>query len=98
MKKARYRKRVRCISRRSLSFCAFFASEGRKINSRKTTLTFSRKRDNFEARVIFYDDVRFVIVNWFDRRFYVVPYLGRKSAKPYTMSLAKFKRLNDFKR
>lgn len=98
MKKARYRKRVHCISRRSLSFCAFFASEGRKMNSRKMTLTFSNKRDEVIARVAFYDDMRFVIVNWFDHRFYVVPYLGRKSAKPYTMSLAKFKQLNDFEK
>ena len=98
MKKARYRKRMHCISRRSLSFCTFFASEGKRINARKMTLTFSRKRDGVIARVAFYDDVRFVIVNWFDHRFYVVPYLGRKSAKPYTMSLTKFKQLNNLEK
>lgn len=98
MKKARYRKRMHCISHESLSFCVFFASEGRKMNSRKTILTFSRKRDGVVARVTFYDDVKFVVVNWFDHRFYAFPYLGRKSAKPYTMSLAKYKQLNDFEK
>lgn len=97
MKKARYRKRMHCISHGSLSFCVFFASEGRKMNSRKMTLTFTLT-DGGMARVTFYDDVRFVVVNWFDHRFYAVPYLGRKSAKPYTMSLAKFKQLNDFEK
>lgn len=94
MKKAKKHIREHRLARKDIAMCVYFGTQSHKMNSAKTTLSFSRQ-DKVVGKVDFYDDVRQVIIRWFDKRFYHVPYKGKPDAKPYRMTLAKYKKLNN---
>lgn len=95
MKKTKICKRVHHISRKEVRRLYFFASEGRRINAVKTTLAFRNGNDKIVAKTIIYDDKDCTIVRWFDHRYYTIPYHSQLLyAKPYRMTLAKYKQLN----
>lgn len=93
MKKAKRHIREHRLAHKDIAMCAYFGIQSHKMNSAKTTLAFSR-HDEVVASVDFYDDVWQVIIRWFDKRFYHVPYKGKPDAKLYRMTLAKYKQLN----
>lgn len=95
MKKAKSYRRERRIPRKEVCRLRFFASEGRSINAAKTTLAFRDNNDKIVAKTVIYNDDDSTIVRWFDHRYYVIPYHSRLlCAKPYRMTLAKYKQLN----
>lgn len=96
MKKMKSYKHVRLIPRREVSRLYFFASEGRQINAAKLELAFRNGEDKIVAKTIIYNDEDCAIVRWFDHRYYVIPFRSRHLyAKPYHMTLAKYKQLNE---
>lgn len=94
MKRRSY-SRAHRIPRREVHRLSFFASEGRKLYAAKTILAFRNGNDKIVAKTIIYDDKDCTIVRWFDHRYYVIPFRSRHLyAKPYRMTLAKYKQLN----
>lgn len=96
MKKSRNsRRRTAKLTRKDISRCEFFASEGRRINAAKTILAFRNGNDKIVAKTIIYNDKECDIVRWFDHRYYTIPYHSQLLyAKPYRMTLAKYEQLN----
>ena len=96
MKKSRNRRRRTAkLITKDISKCKFFASEGRRINAAKTILAFRNGNDKIVAKTIIYNDKECDIVRWFDHRYYTIPYHSQLLyAKPYRMTLAKYKQLN----
>lgn len=92
MKKSRNRRR------RTAKLTAkdmFFALEGRQMNAHKVEIKF--QRDNkVVASVVFIDDAphKQTIIRWYDHRYYTLQY-GAKEAKPYNMTLAMLKTINN---
>lgn len=95
MKKIKAYKRVRCIPLREVQRLYFFASEGRQLNAAKMELAFRNGEDKIVAKTIIYNDKDCAIVRWFNHRYYVIPFRSRHLyAKPYSMTLAKYKQFN----
>lgn len=95
MKKSKIRKRERRIPRKEIRRQYFLASEWRSLNAAKTTLTYRDGNDKIVAKTVIYEGGDCRIVSWFDHRYYVIPFHSRHLyAKPYRMTLAKYKQLN----
>ena len=96
MKKSRNsRRRVHKLTAKDIIKCEYFASEGRKMNAHKVELKFLRD-DNIVASFAVIDDKphKQAIIRWFDHRYYTLQY-GAKEAKPYNMTLAMWKTINN---
>lgn len=94
MKKSR-RRRTAKLTAKDIIRCEFFALEGRQMNAHKVELKF--QRDNkVVASVVFIDDEphKQTVIRWFDHRYYTLQY-GAKEAKPYNMTLAMWKTINN---
>lgn len=93
-KNKKQRKRIAKLTTKDISKCTFFASEGRQMNAHKVELKFLRG-NNVVASVAFIDDAphKQTIIRWYDHRYYALRY-GAKEAKPYNMTLAKWKTIN----
>lgn len=96
MKKSRNRRRRTAkLTAKDIIRCKFFAIEGRQMNAHKVELKF--QRDNkVVASVVFIDDAphRQTVIRWFDHRYYTLQY-GAIEAKPFNMTLAKWKTINN---
>lgn len=96
MKKSRNRRRRTAkLTAKDIIRYKFFAIEGRKMNAHKVELKF--QRDNkVVASVVFIDDAphKQTVIRWFDHRYYTLQY-GAKEAKPYNMTLAMWKTINN---
>lgn len=96
MKKSRNRRRRTAkLTAKDIVMCEFFALEGRQMNAHKVEIKF--QRDNkVVASVVFIDDAphRQTVIRWFDHRYYTLQY-GAKEAKPYNMTLAMWKTINN---
>lgn len=94
MAKRQNRRRISKLTTRDIIKCESFITEGRNMNAHKVELKF--ERDNkVVASVVFIDDAphKQTIIRWHDHRYFVLRY-GAKEAKPYNMTLAKWKSLN----
>lgn len=96
MKKNRNsRRRTAKLTAKDIIRCKFFALGGRQMNAHKVELKF--QRDNkVVASVVFIDDEphKQTVIRWFDHRYYTLQY-GAKEAKPYNMTLAMWKTINN---
>lgn len=96
MKKSRNRRRRTAkLTAKDIVMCEFFALEGRQMNAHKVGIKF--QRDNkVVASVVFIDDAphKQTVIRWFDHRYYTLQY-GAKEAKPYNMTLAMWKTINN---
>lgn len=88
------KKRPRTLTYRQVSKATFFASEMREIGAAKLEFGFRDKNDKLIAHIDVWDDPKDHgdIIRWFDGRYYFHSYKISR-AKPYTMTLAKFKSL-----
>lgn len=96
MKKSRNRRRrIHKLTAKDIVRCKFFALEGRQMNAHKVEIKFQRD-NNVVASVVFIDDEphKQTIIRWFDHRYYTLQY-GAKEAKPYNMTLAMRKTINN---
>lgn len=96
MKKSRNRRRRTAkLTAKDIIRCKFFALEGRQMNAHKVEIKFQRD-NNVVASVIFIDDAphKQTVIRWFDHRYYTLQY-GAKEAKPYNMTLAMLKTINN---
>lgn len=98
MKKAKRYKSKRMLMWKDLYNVQFFQIQGRMLNAAKTEIRFWRGRDEV-SHVILYDHPRHrsdCIVRWCDGRYFTFPHKSKTfQAKPYSMTLAKYKQLND---
>lgn len=96
MKKNRNSRRCTAkLTAKDIIRCKFFAIEGRQMNAHKVEIKF--QRDNkVVASVVFIDDAphKQTVIRWFDHRYYTLQY-GAKEAKPYNMTLAMWKTINN---
>lgn len=96
MKKSRNsRRRTAELAAKDIIRRKFFALEGRQMNAHKVEIKFQRD-NNVVASVVFIDDEphKQTIIRWFDHRYYTLQY-GAKEAKPYNMTLAMWKTINN---
>lgn len=96
MKKSRNRRRRTAkLTAKDIVMCEFFALEGRQMNAHKVEIKFQRKYDTMGS-VVFIDDAphKQTVIRWFDHRYYTLQY-GAKEAKPYNMTLAMWKTINN---
>lgn len=95
MKKAKRRKRQFCLSRRRISLYASFCAEAKKMNAARIEFAF-RKGDKVVLKIIIWDVMRCVFILCENRGYYTISYdRHQRYAHPYTMTLAKYKQLND---
>lgn len=95
MKKSKkLRKRIHKLTTKDISKCQFFITEGRQMNAHRVELKFLRD-NNVVGSVAFIDDAphKQTVIRWYDHRYYALRN-GAKEAKPYNMTLAKWKTLN----
>ena len=96
MKKSRTsRRRTAKLTRREIKNCEFFAITGRRINACKVEVKFWRD-NNVVASVVLIDDAqnKQTIIRWYNHRYFALRY-GAKEAKPYNMTLAKWKSISN---
>lgn len=96
MKKNRNsRRRTAKLTAKDIIRCKFFVIEGRKMNAHKVELKFLRD-NNVVASAAFIDDAphKQTIIRWYDHCYYALRY-GAKEAKPYKMTLAMWKTINN---
>lgn len=96
MKKSRNcRRRIAKLTTKDIIKLQFFVTECRKINAHKVELK-SLRGDNVVASFVVIDDAphRQTVIRWYDHRYYVLQY-GDKEAKPYNMTLAMWKTINN---
>lgn len=89
------RKRIRKLTTKDIFRCQFFITEGRQINVHKVEVRFLRD-NNVVASVAFFEDAphKQTVIRWHDHRYYTLRY-GAKEAKPFNMTLAKWKSINN---
>lgn len=94
MAKRQNRRRIAKLTAKDISKCQFFITEGRNMNAHKVELKFQRG-NNVVASVFFIDDAphKQTIIRWFNRQYYTLRF-GAEEAKPYNMTLAKWKSIN----
>ena len=94
MAKRQNRRRIAKLTAKDISKCQFFITEGRNMNAHKVELKFQRDK-NVVASIFFIDDApnKQTIIRWFDGQYYTLRF-GAKEAKPYNMTLAKWKSIN----
>lgn len=96
MKKSKkLRKRIHKLTTKDISKCQFFITEGRQMNAHRVELKFLRD-NNVVGSVAFIDDAphKQTVIRWYDHRYFALRF-GAKEAKPYNMTLAKWKTLNN---
>lgn len=96
MKNDRSRRRlIAKLTAKEIKFCQFFAISGRRMNAHKVEIKFQRD-NNVVASAVFFDDVphKQTVIRWYNHRYYTLQY-GAKEAKPYNMTLAKWKSMNN---
>lgn len=96
MKKNRNsRRRTHKLTAKDIIKCQFFVTEGRKMNAHKVELKLQRD-NNVVASAAFIDDAphKQTIIRWYNHRYYTLRY-GAKEAKPFNMTLAKWKTINN---
>lgn len=96
MKKSKkLRKRIHKLTTKDISKCQFFITEGRQMNAHRVELKFLRD-NNVVGSVAFIDDAphKQTVIRWYDHRYYALRN-GAKEAKPYNMTLAKWKSINN---
>lgn len=93
-KNKKQRKLISKLTTQDIFKCQFFITEGRNMNAHKVKLKFQRG-NNVVASVAFIDDAphKQTIIRWYNHRYYALRY-GAKEAKPYNMTLAKWKSIN----
>lgn len=89
------RKRIHKLTIKDIIKCQSFITEGRQMNAHKVELKFLRG-DNVVASFAVIDDAphRQTVIRWFNHRYYTLQY-GAKEAKPFNMTLAKWKTINN---
>lgn len=89
------RKRIRKLTTKDIFRCEFFITEGRQMNAHKVEVRFLRD-DNVVASVAFFGDAphKRTVIRWHDHRYYTLRY-GAKEAKPFNMTLVKWKSINN---
>ena len=95
MRKSRKnRRRIDKLTTEDIIKCQFFITEGRQMNAHRVELKALRD-NNVVASVAFIDDAphKQTIIRWHDHRYYALRN-GAKEAKPYNMTLAKWKSIN----
>lgn len=94
-KNKKQRKLISKLTTQAIKKCEYFAYEGRQMNAHKVELKFLRG-NNVVASVAFIDDAphKQTVIRWYDHRYYVLQY-GAKEAKPYNMTLAMWKTINN---
>ena len=94
MKKSR-RRRTAKLTAKDIVMCKFFALEGRQMNAHKVELKFQRANKTIGS-VAFIEDAphKQTIIRWHDHRYFTLRY-GAKEAKPYNMTLAMWKTINN---
>lgn len=94
-KNKKQRKRIAKLTAKDIVRCKFFALEGRQMNAHKVEIKFQRD-NNVVASVAFIDDAphKQTIIRWYDHRYFALRY-GAKEAKPYNMTLAMWKTINN---
>ena len=94
MAKRQNRRRIAKLTTEDIIKCQFFITEGRNMNAHKVELKFQRDK-NVVASIFFIDDApnKQTIIRWFDGQYYTLRF-GAKEAKPYNMTLAKWKSIN----
>ena len=94
MYKRQNRRRIAKLTTEDIIKCQFFITEGRNMNAHKVELKFQRD-NNVVASIFFIDDApnKQTIIRWFDGQYYTLRF-GAKEAKPYNMTLAKWKSIN----
>ena len=94
MAKRQSRRRIAKLTAKDISRYKFFVIKGRQMNAHKVELKFQRDY-NVVASVVFIYDVphKQTIIRWFNHQYYTLRF-GAKEAKPYNMTLAKWKSIN----
>lgn len=97
MKKSRNgrRRHIAMLTAKEIKSCRFFATSGRRINAHKVEIKFQGD-NNVVVSAVFFDDAprKQTIIRWYNHRYYTLQY-GAKEAKPYNMTLAKWKSMNN---
>lgn len=96
MKNDRSRRRlIAKLTAKEIKSCQFFATSGRRINARKVEVKF-QVDNNVVVSAVFFDDAprKQTIIRWYNHRYYTLQY-GAKEVKPYNMTLAKWKSMNN---
>lgn len=96
MKKSRNRRRRTAkLITKDISKCKYFINIGKKMNAHKVELKFERD-NNVVASVVFIDDApnKQTLIRWYDHRYFALRF-GAKEAKPFNMTLAKWKTINN---
>lgn len=96
MKKSRNRRRrtAKLIAKEIIR-CRYFMNIGKKMNAHKVELKFQRDNKTIGS-VAFIEDAphKQTIIRWHDHRYFTLRY-GAKEAKPYNMTLAMWKTINN---
>ena len=94
MRKAKRHKSQFAPSRRQIALCSFYCTEGmQSMNAAKVELAFKRDEKTL-AKVIFWDAVHYAIIQWRNSGYFTLSYTRhQRYAHPYTMTLAKYKRM-----
>lgn len=96
MKKSRNcRRRTAKLTAKEIKSCQFFSASGRRINAHKVEIKFQGD-NNVVVSAVFFDDAphKQTIIRWYNHRYYTLQY-GAKEVKPYNMTLAKWKSMNN---
>lgn len=94
MYKRQNRRRFSKLTTRDIIKCESFITEGRNMNAHRVELK-ALRGNNVVASVAFIDDAphKQTIIRWYNHRYYALRN-GAKEAKPYNMTLAKWKSIN----
>lgn len=95
MKKSRNRRRrIHKLTTKDISKYKYFMNIGKSMNAHKVELKFQRDSKTIGS-VAFIEDAphKQTVIRWHDHRYYTLQY-GAKEAKPYNMTLAKWKSVN----
>lgn len=96
MKNDRSRRRlIAKLTAKEIKSCQFFATSGRRMNAHKVEIKFQGD-NNVVVSAVFFDDAphKQTIIRWYNYRYYTLQY-GAKEVKPYNMTLAKWKSMNN---
>ena len=96
MKNDRSRRRhIDKLTAKEVKSCQFFAASGRRINAHKVEIKFQGD-NNVVVSAVFFADAphKQTVIRWYNHRYYTLQY-GAKEVKPYSMTLAKWKSMNN---
>ena len=89
------RRRTAKLTTKDISKCKYFMNIGKSMNAHKVELKFQRANKTIGS-VAFIEDAphKQTVIRWYDHRYYTLQY-GAKEAKPYNMTLVKWKTINN---